>query len=303
MTKVYLSLPLFYFLICKLAFASEHFSDHEQYCLSLSTDNCIEHIETALENEPQYTKSWYKLKTLQIDYLYDTLNFDEIIVQVEPLVDLESTPTVFKTQLYFYYAKAISRTDKEQAIIYANKAMAKLENMYSAFENPFRLLELANLHYVFGDKERSYNLLLNIGSRFAKSRDPIFHFELNANKANVFHSWGNLEKALKFRLLALEAIINTDHKSKITLAIGNVARTHQLLANYDSAIKYYGDSFAYMQYPKNTGTHAVYTLRTAEAYWQSKNRDKAAAMLSEVDQTQLKEGHLNLYMKLKKDLN
>ena len=303
MTKALLSLPLFYLFICKIAFASEHFSDHEQYCLALSTDNCIEHIETALENEPQYTKSWYKLKTLQIDYLYDTLNFDEIIVQVEPLVDLESTPTVFKTQLYFYYAKAISRTDKEQAIIYANKAMAKLENMYSAFENPFRLLELANLHYVFGDKERSYNLLLNIGSRFAKSRDPIFHFELNANKANVFHSWGDLEKALKFRLLALEAIINTEHNSKIVVAIGNVARTHQLLTHYDSAIKYYGDSFAYMQYPKNTGTHAVYTLRSAEAHWQSKRRDKAAAMLSEVDQTQLKEGHLNLYMKLKKDLN
>ncbi len=303
MNPINLFLFLSICLLSQLAHSSEHLSDHEQYCLNFTSENCLDLINTQLTAQTLYSKSWYKLKSIQLDYIYDIADYSELITQIEPLIDLPSAPTVFRTQLYFYYAKALnSKGDKVNAKIYADKAIAKLENMYEAFESPYRLLELANLHYVFGDRKRSYSLLLHVGNRFAKSKDAIFHFELNSNKANIFYVWDELDKSLKYRLLALYAIENTEHNSKIVVASGNVARTYQLLGQYESAIKHYTDSFGFMQFPKHNSSKAVYTLRLAELNWQSGNVGQAASLLAKVQTEDLKPGHLSLYNQLKTEL-
>lgn len=299
MIKTCITVAFFMCIMPKPAYSSEHFSDHEQYCLNQAAENCLELISNNLLQAQPKSTNWYKLKSYQLDYFYDTLNYNQIIKQIEPLIDDESLPSVFKSQLYFYYAKALNGSDNnELAQVYADKAIAKLEDMYQAFENPLRLVELANLHYVFGNKELAYQILLSVGNRYSKSRDAIFNFELNSNKANVLHAWGDFNKAAKFRKLALDWISNSDHQTKIIIAQGNLARTYQLAGKYELAINYYLASLSYMDGKESNVHYPIYLLRLAETHMQMGSLALAAKNLKQVNKQGLKAGHLALYTKL-----
>lgn len=288
---------------CFYAAASENFSDHEVYCAQQSQVSCLDFIEQQLASAQLYSDKWYEIKSYQFDYYYDKLAYQTLKDSTEPFIEKSDLPIVFQVQVYFYYAKSMHYLgDYETGRKYATKAFDKLQAIYDSFGNPMRMVELANLQHVFGNKETALHILDRAERRFGKSKDPIFHFELASNKANVFHSLGDIERALVSRVSAVEWILKTDHSRKISVAMGNLARTHQLLSQYDKANHFYVESLNYMDVKSDRLVIAIYKLRLAQIHWQAGNRAQAAHWFKQVHKEDIRPSHAKLYTQLKTQL-
>ncbi len=281
------------------AFAAEHFSDHEEFCLREPATPCLQFIRQQRDRLPAQSVAWFKLTSYQLDYLYDKHQFSELLQQTEQLLQLPDLPAVFRTQLYFYHAKMLNAAGRlVQAQHYAELASAQLSDLYRAFADPLRMLELANLQTVFGAQDSAWTLLLAAEQRFGKSKDPIFIFELNSNKALVQHARGELEDAAYYRKLALDAILPSGHPGKIIVAYGNLARTHQLLGQLGLAINYYEKSLPYMRKDLDSVQQSIHVLRLAELYDQLQDRHSAQRYLQQVEPQLLSDGHRALHRAL-----
>ena len=290
-------------LYCGQAKAAEHLSDHEEFCQTEPATPCLQLLQRQLADVTPQSVQWYKLTSYQLDYLYDKLQFAALLQQTEQLLQQPALPPVFRTQLYFYHAKMLKSVGRmTQARHYADLAAAQLSDMYQAFADPLRILELANLQAVFGAHDKAWALLLSAEHRFAKSKDPVFGFELNSNKALVQHAKGQLEEAAYSRKLALDAILPSGQNGKIIVAYGNLARTYQLLGQFGLAADYYEKSLSYMRADVDAVQQATHLLRLAELYGQLQDPNTGLAYLQRVDAKILGPYHLELYQQLQQQL-
>ena len=281
------------------ASASENFSDHEMFCDPQSQISCLDYINQQLASSELGSARWYEIKSYQFDYFYDKMEYQILKDSTEPFITSEELPVVFQVQVYFYYAKSMHYLgDFETGRKYATKAFEKLQAIFDSFGNPMRMVELANLQYVFGNKETALQILDRAERRFGKSKDPIFHFELASNKANVYHSLGDVDGALASRKTAADWILKTNHNRKISVALGNLARTHQLLANYEQADEVYVQSLKYMDTDSDRHVIAIYKLRLAEINWQAGKQDQALKWFKQVHKEDIRQSHAKLYAHL-----
>lgn len=281
------------------AVASENFSDHEMFCERQSQISCLDYINQQLASSEIGSARWYEIKSYQLDYFYDKMEFQTLKDSAEPFITSEELPVVFQVQVYFYYAKSVHYFgDFETGHKYATKAFEKLQAIFDSFGNPMRMVELANLQYVFGNKETALQILDRAERRFGKSKDPIFHFELASNKANVFHALGDIDGALVNRQIAADWILKTNHNRKISVALGNLARTHQLLANYVKADEVYVQSLKYMDSDSDRNAIAIYKLRLAETNWQAGKQEQALKWFKQVHEEDIRQSHEKLYAHL-----
>lgn len=290
---------LMFLLYSTAGYCSENMSDHESFCAQNKSINCELHLQQQLAAATPYSAPWYKITAYQLDYLFDHHKFTELQHRIEPLLNKERLPQSFAVQLYFYYAKVLNQQKKhDEALLYANKAMAGLEQIYQMFGEPFRLLELANLQHQLGANDKAREILTYTEQRFAKSKDPLFRFELNSNKALLSHAAGELAKAASERQLALKAALELGHNGKIIVAYGNFARTVQLLGQLELARDNYLASLPYLQTENNLILTAIHKLRLAEIFSQLQDYPQAQHYLIQVNQLKLSDGHLQLYQQL-----
>tara|TARA_B100000700_G_C15042254_1_gene855935 strand:- start:2172 stop:3077 length:906 start_codon:yes stop_codon:yes gene_type:complete len=279
--------------------ASENFSDHEMFCERQSQISCLDYINQQLASSEIGSARWYEIKSYQLDYFYDKMEFQALKESAEPFITSEELPVVFQVQVYFYYAKSTHYLgDSETGHKYATKAFEKLQAIFDSFGNPMRMVELANLQFVFGNKETALQILDRAERRFGKSKDPIFHFELASNKANVFHSLGDIDGALVNRQIAADWILKTNHNRKISVALGNLARTHQLLADYVKADHVYVQSLKFMDTDSDRNAVAIYKLRLAEINWQAGKPAQALKWFKQVHKEDIRQSHAKLYAHL-----
>ncbi|MBQ4834665.1 tetratricopeptide repeat protein [Pseudoalteromonas sp. MMG010] len=288
------------FLVCVVStktFSAENFSDHERFCALQPKVDCLTYIKNRLTGESVNSLQWYKVKSYEFDYYFDYSQFHELITAVKPYSEQTNLPREFKSQVYYYYAKALLHTgNKKLAKEYAVKAFNELQGIFNSFKNPIRLVELANLQNDFGSIDTALQMLVSAERRFGKSKDPIFHFELQVNKGNVYHAMGDLVNAAKSRKLALDIILATGETSKIIVACNNLAYTYQLLKEYQLAIEYNLKALSFKQ-PANFNISRT-KLRLAELFWLENNPAQAKVWLSQVNPSMLKRAHTRIYKKL-----
>ena len=281
------------------AFSSENFSDHESYCEDHKERACLALLTQQAASVPQYSKDWYKLVSYKLDYFYDKREFRKIETMVLPLLEVKNKPTVFEMQLNYYYSKALAFFgEREKAKHYAHLAIAKLEKIYHVFEDPMRMVELANMEYVFGDKEKAYQLLLLAENKFGERGDPIFQLELNTNKGHVFFTWQNYERAAKFYKIALDWIKDTSHDAKTVIAFSNFARINQLMEKHDTALEYFKKTELLLLKQDNPKLLAIILLRTAEVYKEKNDLSRVLEYLNRVNYPHLSEGYYPIYHRL-----
>lgn len=289
----------------RLLMASENLSDHEQFCLALPEQaDCLQSLQSQLALHKAGSKSWYKLQSYLLDYHYDKVDFQSLRQQIEPLLQRSDIPPVVAAQLYFYYAKTLLIfKQKPEASRYASLAAAQVEALYNAFGDPLRLVELANLQLIFGQTESAIQTLMQAEVLAAKSLNPVFWFELNSNKALVSDRAQSYEASKLYRQRALEAILPTPHKSKIVIALGNLARTEQLLGQYQPALEHYQQSLSYMSSSSDPKMWAIYHLRLAEIANALQQPGLALQYLQQTDSSLLGEKHLTIHQQLSEQLS
>lgn len=280
-------------------FASEHFSDHEAYCLKSDEQACLELLQQQTKSVPLHSRAWFKLVSYKLDYFYDKREFKKLELTAKPLFDIENKPDVFEMQLNYYYSKTLAYFGKKElARQYAQKAISTLEKIYHIFEDPMRMVEIANLEYVFGDRQKAYQLLLLAENKFGKRGDPVFHLELHTNKGHIFFAWQNYERAAKFYKLALDWIKDTEHDAKKVVAYSNLARTYQLMNKHKQALEYFRHTEELLLKQNNPRLLAVILIRTAEVYEQLDEFDKVAQFIQRVSYSDLSSGYHETFKRL-----
>jgi len=281
------------------AFASEHFSDHETYCLKNEEQACLALLNQQINVTPLYSRAWFKLVSYKLDYYYDKREFIKLELTAKPLFDIENKPDVFDMQLNYYYSKTLAYFGKkEQARQYAQKAISKLEKIYHIFEDPMRMVEIANLEYVFGDRQKAYQLLLLAENKFGKRGDPVFHLELHTNKGHIFFIWQNYERAAKFYKLALDWIKDTEHDAKKVVAYSNLARTYQLMNKHELALEHFRHAEVLLLEQENPRLLALILIRTAEVYEQLNESEKVAQLIERINYADLSSGYHETFKRL-----
>jgi len=283
------------------ASAGEHLSNHEEYCQQSTDTPCLTLLEQALAQTEPNTLQWFKLQSYRLDYLYDKLQYHKLHTEANQLLKITDAPQAFRTQLYFFKVKTLrSRGEMAAADYYTELASRNLEAIYQAFSDPMRLLELANLQAVSGQYAEAWQLLLHAEHRFHRSRDPIFLFELNSNKALIRHALNALDDAAYYRKLALDAVLPSGRPHDIIVAHGNLARTYQLLGKFGLAVDYYEKSLPYMRPGTDDVQLAIHRLRLAELYLALQLPEQAHQYLQQVELRLLGEGHQALFQTLSK---
>ena len=291
------SLVLIIFMLCLAPTeAAENLSDHESFCSQNPAQPCIEYIRQNLTVLPRHSSAWFKVKSYELDYLFDKHLFTTLSEQTSELLSLANTPPGFSTQLYFYHAKALFIAKQpEQAKHYANLAMQQIKGAFDSFGSPLRAVELANLYYSLADYTTADAILNDIAGQFSKSKDPLFWFEWYANKALILHKQQDLAGAAALREKSLARALEMKHHGKIIIGYGNLARTQQLLGQYQQAYSNYELSLAYMTEGNDDVTRAIYLLRMAEICWQRADFAKAVIHIRQIDTALLSEFHLTTY--------
>lgn len=279
--------------------AAENMSDHEDFCRQQPIGSCYEYIQQSLALMPQYSPSWYNVKSYELDYFFDTRKFEALYTQTSQLLQKDALPDRFRLQLYFYHAKTLIALKRhDEAKHYVKLAVEQLDHAFAIFGTPLRLVELANMHYSLGELQQAFQLLAQAEQHFSKHRDPLFWFELYANQALILHQWDDLETAEQLRVRALDAGLAIGHKSKIMVAYGNLARTQQLLGNYATAYQNYLNSLSYLTAGEDDITEAIHQLRLAEISWQSAQYSQSVMHLQHVKPQLLGNGHKKVYLQL-----
>ncbi|KOO56975.1 hypothetical protein WH43_17005 [Rheinheimera sp. KL1] len=292
-------------LLCSLPLkASEHYSDHELFCLSLpKTTDCFTELQRQLQQQQVGSKAWYKLESYLLDYYYDKIDFDSLKQQAEMLLQRQDVPSVVLAQLYFYYAKTLMHFNQpQQAEAYGLKAANLVTELYKSFGNPLRLLELANLQKALGQHDLAVQTLSEAEHRAGNSQDPIFWFELNSNKALITDSIQSFEESLLYRQRAVTAILPTAHHVKIVVALGNLARTEQLLGHYEAALGHYQQSLAYMSKNTDPQNWSIFHVRLAEIAMQLNNPTLSEQYIQQIDTALLGQTHRLVYQQLQQQL-
>ncbi len=292
-------------LLCTLPLqASEHYSDHELFCFNQpKNSDCLLELQRQLQQQPVGSKGWYKLESYLLDYYYDKIDFTSLKLQAEMLLQRQDVPSVVLAQLYFYYAKTLMHFNQpQQAEAYGLKAAQLVTELYKSFGNPLRLVELANLQKTLGQHDLAVQTLSEAEHRAGNSQDPIFWFELNSNKALISDSTQSFEESLLYRQRALAAILPTEHHVKIVVALGNLARTEQLLGRYKAALGHYQQSLAYMSKNTDPQNWSIFHVRLAEIALQLNNPELSREYMQQIDTALLGQTHRVVYQQLRQKL-
>jgi len=291
--------------------ASENLSDDEQYCTENAALSCADYLQQQLATLPRYSHAWYRVKAFQLNNFYDQHQFSVLHSEAATLIAQDSRsdgsaevmPTVLKVQVYFYYAKTLFHTGHTaEAKDYANRAAVILQDIYTAFGNPLRLVELANLQYSLGQLEQADRLLTQAQHSYQKSKDPLFLFELYSNKALISHQRNNLEEAATYRNEALNAAMTLGHHQKMIVAMGNLARTQQLLGRLPAALNLYEQSLRYTANPEYRTQHHIHLVRLAEICTQLQDYAAAQGFYAQIDVEVLSPAHQQLYHEISSKL-
>jgi tetratricopeptide (TPR) repeat protein len=242
--------------------------------------------------------------TFKLDYYYDMTEFKKLESLILQLLQIENQPESFKIQLYYFYSKTLMYFRRpEEAKKYANYVIQNVESLYHTFEDPLRMVEIANMEYVFGDKQKAYKLLLVAENKFGDRNDPIFHLELNTNKGHIFYQWKNYQRAERFYRRAVNWINNTGHDDKLMVAYSNLARVNQFLLKYEEALTYYQKTYALLQLQQDNNFIYVIALRIAEVKLKMKDIDEAIDYFELVEFDELSPHYHESYISLLKALN
>ncbi len=282
--------------ISTAASSVEFFGDHAEVCGAIKGNECLELINKKRSAQIQYSLAWYQTTNYYLDYYYDNQEFKKLLNVTSNYLEKENHPTLFQTRLYYYQAKSLLFfKQREQAKVYADKAFSSLEKIADAFPNPMRSIEIANLKHVFGDSKEAYAMLHKLQITHSNHKDALFHVELQSNMGHAMHNLGNLEQAAKHRTQSANWALKSNDLHLISIETGNLARTYQLLEQYQQALETYQFTITYLEKTKNVRLLAATYVRLVEIATSLANEKLAKQYYDLIEPSLLSHYHIGIY--------
>ena len=283
--------------------SADNMHNFEDMCVELPISKCSEKVLTLQSEYAQFSTDWYFITAHYLDFLYETTSLLPLKKITEEYINVEHThPITFQTQLYFYASKALGiYGEKDKAQQYAKKAIALVTATSDSFPNPLRKVELANLEMVFGNKDKAVQMFSRLAQQYKKSKDAKLQHEIYGNLANALYSQSQLLESIPHRKSAIFWAKQLGYSEDITMAIGNLARTYQLVGQLRLANDTYRDAVTHFA-SEDSPNYSIFQLRLAEINAAQSNPKQAKQHLKKVKFTKLLPGHFNVYNQLAQTL-
>ncbi|TMO82684.1 tetratricopeptide repeat protein [Pseudoalteromonas spongiae] len=287
------------YLLCASAKAADNLHNFEDVCPNLSAPDCSAKLLKQQSEYAPYSTDWYFITAHYLDLLYETTNLKPLKNLTEQYLNSGHThPVTFQTQLYFYAAKAFDiYNEKVKAKEYAQQAFKLVSATSESFPNPLRMVEIANLEMVFGDKDTATQMLNRLAQQYRKSKDAKLQHEIYGNLANALYSQGQLLESIPHRKSALFWARKLGFTDTITMASGNLARTYQLVGQLQIANETYRDAISNFN-SEESPNYSIFQLRLAEINTTLGEVEAAKQHITKVRFTKLLPSHLTLYHQL-----
>jgi tetratricopeptide (TPR) repeat protein len=291
-------------LLCTQLLAADNMHNFEDVCYELPVPKCSEKLLKEPSEYDPFTTDWYFITAHYLDFLYETTNLLPLKNLTEQYINAERKhPVTFQTQLYFYASKAFSvYNEKEKAHQYAKKAIALVNATSDSFPNPLRTVEIANLEMVFGDRDKAVKMFSRLAQKYKKSKDAKLQHEIYGNLANALYSQNQLLESIPHRKSAIFWAKQLGFTENIITAIGNLARTYQLVGQLQLANETYQSAISLFK-TVDSPNYSIFQLRLAEINAALSLQNEAKSHLAEVKFTKLLPGHLSLYKQLAQKLD
>ncbi|WP_372771054.1 tetratricopeptide repeat protein [Pseudoalteromonas sp.] len=291
-------------LLCTKLSAADNMHNFEDFCLALPVLDCSEKLLKEQSEYSLYSTDWYFITAHYLDFLYETTNLLTLKKLTEQYINAEHQhPISFQTQLYFYAAKALGiYGEKDKAQQYSKKALTLVNATFDSFPNPLRAVEIANLEMVFGDKDKAVSMFSRLAQKYRKSKDAKLQHEIYANLANALYLQNQLLESIPHRKSAVFWAHQLNSTENITMAIGNLARTYQLVGQLQIANQTYRNAITYFK-SEESPNFSFFQLRLAEINETLNYHKVAKQHLSKVRFTKLLPSHLSTYNQLVQKLN
>ncbi|MBC3767767.1 hypothetical protein [Neptunicella marina] len=229
-------------MVCQYTFAQSQNINEQQHFEQCQQEpvTCLNWIEQQLPSSVTGSLKWYSLKLLQLDALVDLQKFEQVKVQLTPLLSDPDVPPVMLASVYTYHAKLLAFDKQtEQASLYLNKAIDLLMSINSVSFNLMRFVKIANLLIYLKQHDQAMELLLKLENDFSTSPDHHFKLEVFSNITIVYQRRGQRQQQLKYAKRALDEARLYDNKHFICVSQYNVARAHQQLNQLRKAEGYF----------------------------------------------------------------
>lgn len=287
------------FLFCAELSAADNMHNFEDICAELSVPDCSTKLLKTQDEYAPYSSDWYFITLHYLDLLYESTSLLTLKNLTEQYINQQREhPISFQTPLYFYASKAQGvYGDKVKANQYAKRALKLVSATSESFPNPLRTVEIANLEMVFGDKDKAVQMFSRLAQKYKKSKDAKLQHEIYGNFANALYSQNQFLESIPHRKSAIFWAKELGYSESITMAVGNLARTYQLVGQLQLANTTYQEAITFFK-SEDSPNYSIFQLRLAEINAALNNLELAKKHLSKVQFTKLLPGHFAIYNKL-----
>ncbi len=268
-----------------------------------NSEGCLAALERSLVQTKEGSLPWYDLKMRHLEVLFNLTHYDRLQREIAFLIDKPSLPLLLKTRVTIYHAKMLNMEGhrKEAEAVLAHGVELLLQTN-QAFPRPQYLIEIANLQLGLKLNREAYDTLLAIEKRFQDRDEPEFQHELYANLGHAAHSFGDLGRAAYYREQAVKWSIRQGDPQQLSIAMGNLAYTHQLMEQYSQAADWYRKALEAAKVAGDLNALAIYYVRLAENLVALGRDREAKVALDQVDTARLSVKHLTLMMKMRGEM-
>ncbi|MEW6982468.1 hypothetical protein AAD001_07430 [Colwelliaceae bacterium 6471] len=248
-----------------------------------SPANCLANIDKSLSSVSKKSRIWFQYKLYQLDALFQLVKHQELKQEIAQWVDVEDMPLKFKINIYILHAKQLKfEGDIESAEQYLNKSIEMLNSVSQLYTDPMMTIQIANTLNYLGKNQQGYDLLMALDKKYSSRYEPLLKLELYENLGHFSARLEHFDEHLALRHKALTAATELANEQRISVALYNVARAHQMLNTDEEALKYFVKARTHSLIAKDSYGAEIALMRQAQIAMKQKDVERVSALYAQI---------------------
>lgn len=264
------------------SFAQSNSIDIHELCKT-SPAKCLANIDQSLSSVSKKSRIWFQYKLYQLDALFQLVKHEQLTAEIAQWIDVDDIPLKFKINIYILHAKQLRfEEDIESAGQYLNKAIEILNSLSQLYADPMMTIQIANALNYLGKNQQGYDLLVALDKKYSSRYEPLLKLELYENLGHFSSRLQHFDEHLALRLKALDAAQALANEQRISVALYNVARAHQMLESDEDALQYFAKARKHALIANNHYVAEIALMQQAIIAMKHKNKERVKALYNQI---------------------
>lgn len=252
-----------------------------------------------LGNTEVQSPRWYSLKLYELDANFYLVRIDALDRVLDEMLALDDVPVRVRLRLYVYKAKVHSiRMEEKQAQAYKNKAGHLLAQLVKRSQYPKAIIDYANFQIYLKDYDEGIRTLKMLEFNLRGRDDFDLNTQIYTNLGNLHKHKKLLDEALSYYRLANENAKQTDNGYYHFMTRYNLARGHQFLDQFDTALELFAEVLESVKTQDNKHRVSLCHMRMGQILLAQNQSQQALSHLQAVDAPSLPGSTREEFLKL-----